>query len=339
MLSGTARPRVIPLLQTSNIANFPAATQGMHSKFSSVALEAQRTLFGSAQCTGVGVHSGLPVTLRLLPAPVDHGIIFIRTDLPEGENRIAAQWDNVVDTRLCTVLGNAQGATIGTVEHLMAALRAMDIDNALIEIDGAEVPIMDGSAAPFVLLIEMAGVQEQDAPRQWIEILKPVHVTQNGKTASLLPGDQASFNVAIQFDNTVIDRQDYDFAVSAAAFKGEISRARTFGFLAEVDQLRKMGLARGGSLHNAIVISEDRVLNEDGLRYDDEFVRHKLLDAIGDLALAGAPIRGVFNGFCTGHALNNALLRALFADRSAWRMITRPDPAALIAATDLAAAE
>jgi UDP-3-O-[3-hydroxymyristoyl] N-acetylglucosamine deacetylase len=310
---------------SSRITPFPAHKASAMTTLPPIELEMQRTLFGSTQCTGVGVHSGAPVTLRLLPAPVDSGIVFIRTDIAEGKNRVAAHWDNVVDTRLCTMLGNEHG----TVEHLMAAWRALDIDTAFIELDGTEVPIMDGSSAPFVLLIEMAGVQEQDAPRQWIEIIKPIHIEHEGKTASLVPSDQASFAIEIKFDNTVIAQQSYDIEISATAFKGEISRARTFGFLAEVEQLRKMGLARGGSLHNAVVISGDKVLNEDGLRYGDEFARHKLLDAIGDLSLAGAPIRGSFSGYCTGHALNNKLLHALFADRSAWRMVTRADPMAL----------
>lgn len=296
--------------------------------------ERQQTLRGTAQCIGVGVHSGIEVTLRLRPAPKDHGIVFMRTDLPAERNLIPALWDRVVDTRLCTVIGNEFGATVGTVEHLMAALRALDIDNALIEVDGPEVPIMDGSAAPFVFLIEMAGIQEQDEARRWIEIVKPVEVVLEGKSAALLPGDQPAFNMEILFDTPVIDRQNFDFSVSAAGFKGQISRARTFGFLEEVDQLRRMGLARGGSLSNAVVIGGDRVLNEEGLRYDDEFVRHKLLDAIGDLSLAGAPIRGTFSGFCTGHALNNRLLRALFADAAAWRFTAQ---AAF--ENDLAAAE
>ncbi len=294
-------------------------------------LERQRTLQSVTQCTGVGVHSGAEVTLRLRPAPADHGIVFIRTDLPTGQNVIPALWDQVVDTTLCTVIGNHAGATVGTVEHLMAAMRAMNIDNAVVEIDGPEVPIMDGSSAPFVFLIEMAGIREQSEPRQWLEVLKPVEVTLNDKRAALLPCDQPMFNVEIFFNSPVIERQNYDFTVSAAAFKGEISRARTFGFLRDVDQMRSMGLAQGGSLHNAVVISDDGILNEDGLRYNDEFVRHKLLDAIGDLSLSGAPIKGAFVGYCTGHALNNRLLHALFADRSAWRLVTQTAQALAIA--------
>ena len=294
----------------------------------------QRTIYGVTQCTGVGVHSGKEVTLRLRPAPADHGIVFIRTDLPAGQNAIPALWDHVVDTRLCTVIGNQFGTTIGTVEHLMAALRALNIDNALVELDGPEVPIMDGSAAPFVFMIEMAGVREQNEPRQWLEILRPVEVEHDGKRAALLPGEQPMFSVEILFNTPLIDHQSYDFSLSAAGFKGQISRARTFGFLEEVDQMRKMGLAQGGSLHNAVVISNGHVLNEDGLRYDDEFVRHKLLDAIGDLGLAGAPIRGTFSGYCTGHALNNKLLRAMFADRSAWRMVAQVEDSLLATAAE-----
>lgn len=316
----------------AQVAAFPARQAGIPPR--PTVFEPQRTLYGSAECSGVGVHSGATVNLRLLPAPVDSGISFIRTDLPAGQNRIAAQWNKVVDTRLCTVIGNEHGATVGTVEHLMAALRAMNIDNARIELDGAEIPIMDGSAAPFVLLVEMAGILEQDAPRQWLQILKPVVVEQDGKTASLTPADQPGFTVEIMFKSAAIARQRYDFTVNPYGFKGEISRARTFGFLEEVDQLRKLGLARGGSLQNAVVISGDKVMNDGGLRYTDEFVRHKLLDAVGDLSLAGCPILGNFSGYCTGHALNNKLLHALFADRAAWRFIQRPE---LTAMADLAA--
>ncbi len=292
----------------------------------------QRTLYGVTQCTGVGVHSGKEVTLHLRPAPADQGIVFVRTDLPVGKNRIPALWDHVVDTRLCTVIGNAFGATVGTVEHLMAALRALNIDNVTVELDGPEVPIMDGSAAPFVFMIEMAGIREQDEPRLWLEILRPIEVEHDGRHAALLPGEQPMFSVEILFNTPLINRQSYDLSLSAAGFKGQISRARTFGFLEEVDQMRKMGLAQGGSLHNAVVISDGHVLNEDGLRYDDEFVRHKMLDAIGDIGLAGAPIRGTFSGYCTGHALNNKLLRALFADRSAWRLVTQTEERTLAAA-------
>lgn len=283
-------------------------------------LARQHTLGSVVQCSGVGVHSGEKVTMRLVPAAADTGIVFVRTDLKNGARAIPALWNNVVDTQLCTVIGNSHGGRVATIEHLMAALRAASIDNALIEIDGAEVPVMDGSADPFLFLIEMAGVVEQTAPRREIVILKPVEVAANGKRAVLTPADNQQFRFDIAFNRAPIQNQSFDFTLSHAGFKNQIGRARTFGFFEEVDQLRKLGFARGGSLQNAIVIKDNAILNEDGLRYGDEFVRHKLLDAIGDLALAGAPIRGEFYGNCSGHALNNQLLRALFAAPDAWVM-------------------
>jgi UDP-3-O-[3-hydroxymyristoyl] N-acetylglucosamine deacetylase len=281
----------------------------------------QNTLLSSAECSGVGVHSGEKVALRIKPADADTGIVFVRTDLANGARAIPARWDHVVDTKLCTVIGNKAGARVATIEHLMAALHAYGISNAIIEIDGAEVPVMDGSADSFVFLIEMAGVVPQNAPRRMIEILSPVEVAHQGKFARLSPALDSSYSFDIVFDQAPISRQSYEFSLSADAFKCEIGRARTFGFYEEVDQLRKAGLARGGSLDNAIVIKDRQVMNEDGLRYVDEFVRHKLLDAVGDMALAGAAIRGHFHGSCSGHALNNQLLRALFADPSAWRIV------------------
>jgi UDP-3-O-[3-hydroxymyristoyl] N-acetylglucosamine deacetylase len=296
------------------------------SGFSAVALSPsrpllQRTLRGTAECTGIGVHSGTKVTLRLLPAPEDNGIVFIRTDLHNGARRIPARWDHVVETKLCTVIGNASGARIATIEHLMAALRAYNIDNAFVEIDGAEVPVMDGSSDPFIFLIEMAGIAVQKSPRREIHVLSPIDVKDGDKGARLEPAEEPRFSFEIDFDQKPIATQNYDFTLSPAGFKSEIGRARTFGFYEEVDQLRRLGFARGGSLSNAIVIKDDQVINEEGLRYGDEFVRHKLLDAIGDLALAGAPIHGHFQGHCSGHALNNQLLRALFADPSSWRLV------------------
>jgi len=284
------------------------------------ALARQHTLGSVVQCSGVGVHSGDKVTMRFVPAAADTGIVFVRTDLKNGARAIPALWSNVVDTQLCTVIGNSHGGRVATIEHLMAALRAASIDNALIEIDGAEVPVMDGSADPFLFLIEMAGVVEQTAPRREIVILKPVEVAANGKRAVLTPADNQQFRFDIAFNRAPIQNQSFDFTLSHAGFKNQIGRARTFGFFEEVDQLRKLGFARGGSLQNAIVIKDNAILNEDGLRYGDEFVRHKLLDAIGDLALAGAPIRGEFYGNCSGHALNNQLLRALFAAPDSWIM-------------------
>ncbi|MDD3287404.1 MAG: UDP-3-O-acyl-N-acetylglucosamine deacetylase [Alphaproteobacteria bacterium] len=280
----------------------------------------QRTLRGAASCSGIGVHSGKKVTMKLLPAEPNSGIIFVRVDLKNGARATKATWDNVIDTKLCTVIGNTHGGSVATIEHLMAAIRAAGIDNAVIEIDGPEVPVMDGSSDPFVFLLEMAGIAEQDAPRREITILKPVEVKVDGRWARLVPDDAARFSFSINFDKTFIRKQTYDFTLTASGFKSEISRARTFGFFEEVDQLRKMGLALGGSLQNSIVIKDDAVMNEDGLRYSNEFVRHKLLDAIGDMALSGAPIRGHFQGNCSGHAMNNRLLRAVFADPSAWTL-------------------
>ena len=279
----------------------------------------QRTLRGSTECSGIGVHSGEKVTMRLLPAPEDTGIVFVRTDLVNGARKVLARWDKVVETQLCTVIGNDHGTKVATIEHLMAALRAFEIDNAFIEISGAEVPVMDGSSDSFVFLIEMAGVVNQKAPRRVIEVIEPVEVVTNGKHARLTPSPLARFSFEIDFDRKIIAKQNYDLVLSSDVFKTQISRARTFGFYEEVDQLRKLGFARGGSLHNAIVIKDDQVMNEDGLRYGNEFVRHKLLDAVGDLALAGAPILGHFHGYCSGHALNNRLLRELFAQPAAWR--------------------
>jgi UDP-3-O-[3-hydroxymyristoyl] N-acetylglucosamine deacetylase len=281
----------------------------------------QKTLVKAIECSGIGVHSGERVTLRLNPAPENTGIVFVRTDLVNGARTVAARWDNVVDTRMCTVIGNDHGGKIATIEHLMAALIACGVDNALIEINGSEVPVMDGSSSSFVFLLEVAGIVAQSAPRREIEILETVEVEHNGKRARLSPFDASRYSVTIDFDRAPILTQSCDVILSPATFKSEISRARTFGFFEEVEQLQKQGLGLGGSLDNAIIIKGDEVLNKDGLRYDNEFARHKVLDAIGDLALAGMQVRGHFEGRCCGHALNNSLLRALFAKTSAWRIV------------------
>jgi UDP-3-O-[3-hydroxymyristoyl] N-acetylglucosamine deacetylase len=258
--------------------------------------------------------------LTIGPAAVDSGIRFKRVD-PAGMGAvIPARWDHVVDTRLCTVIGNGDGVVVSTVEHLMAAFAGLGIDNAMIEIDGPEVPIMDGSAEAFVFLIECAGIVEQTAPRKRIRILKSISVGDERANATLVPAPFASLDFALDFPNPAIGKQEKSVRLAEDAFKRELSRARTFGFAEEVELLRKAGLARGGSLDNAIVIGADRVLNREGLRYGDEFVRHKLLDAMGDLYLAGAAIEGRFLGARSGHALNNQLLRALFDDPDAWVM-------------------
>ncbi|MDR3449836.1 MAG: UDP-3-O-acyl-N-acetylglucosamine deacetylase [Alphaproteobacteria bacterium] len=281
----------------------------------------QRTLAQATSCSGIGVHSGDLVNMKLNPAPENTGIVFIRTDLVNGARTIKAIYDNVVDTRMCTVIGNTHGGKVATIEHLMAALSACGIDNAVIEIDGAEVPVMDGSSDSFVFMIEVAGTMEQAQPRRALQMLAPVTVAQNGKTASLSPAAESRYSVTIDFDRAPILTQSCDVTLSPASFKNEISRARTFGFFEEVDQMQKAGLALGGSLDNAIVIKDDAVMNKDGLRYDNEFARHKVLDAIGDLSLAGMPILGHFEGHCCGHALNNQLLRAVFAAPEAWRIV------------------
>ncbi len=288
----------------------------------------QKTIGTALRCHGIGLHSGKNVTIQLLPAPENHGIVFKRTDLPgaRGENLIPASWQSVQSSQLCTTIQNDHGVKIATIEHLLAALAGLEIDNILIEIDGDEVPIMDGSSAPFVFLLECAGIIEQSEPRRYIEILKPVTVReQNGhgeKSASVHPSTMFSIDCAIEFDNSCIARQSYSAAVNPTSFKNDIARARTFGFLQDVDQMHAAGLGLAGSLENSIVVDGNGVLNEEGLRFKDEFVRHKALDCIGDLYLAGYPILGHVETYRSGHALNNRLLRALFADKTAWRLVT-----------------
>ncbi|MBL6934059.1 MAG: UDP-3-O-acyl-N-acetylglucosamine deacetylase [Alphaproteobacteria bacterium] len=282
----------------------------------------QRTLKSAINCSGTALHSGENVSLTLHPAEPDTGIVFRRSDIGGGNARIPAHWSQISDTRLCTTLSDGGNVSVATVEHLMAALAGCHIDNLVVEIQGGEVPAMDGSAAPFVFLIECAGIAEQNVPRRAIRVLKPVSVSHGESFASLAPAPDSleafSLNVEIDFDSNAISRQNYLFHVADDAFKSEISRARTFGFLHEVDDLRAAGLALGGSLDNAVVISGDQVLNEGGLRYRDEFVRHKVLDSLGDLYLAGSPLIGHFHGLRSGHSLNRGLLEALFADDDAW---------------------
>jgi len=286
----------------------------------------QKTLKTSIHCRGVGLHSGIRVGMTLHPSAADSGIVFRRSDA--GGAIIPASWRNIVDSSLSTTLGSG-GVCVGTVEHLMAAFAGLEIDNAVVELDGPEVPVMDGSAAPFVFLIECAGIVEQDAPRCAIEVLKPVTVGAPGKSAALTPDDTFRMSFSIEFPSCAITRQEIEVAPDPDRFKNEISRARTFGFLDEVDRMRAAGLALGGSLDNAVVISGDRVLNHDGLRYRDEFVRHKVLDAMGDLYLAGGPLLGHFRGVRSGHATNRQLLAQFFADRSAWRFTTLAAPDAV----------
>lgn len=280
----------------------------------------QKTLKSAISCTGIGLHSGEKVSMTLHPANPGFGIVFRRTDVAGEGVEIPAAHDSVVDARLCTTIGT-EGKTIGTVEHLMAALAGANIDNALIEVGGAEVPVMDGSAAPFLFLIECAGVVEQDAPRKALRVLKSVSVVDGDKSVSLEPAAGFTLDFHIDFSNPVIGTQGMTVDMTAGVFKDEISRARTFGFLHEAEALWAAGLAKGASLDNAVVVSGDKVMNEDGMRFDDECVRHKILDAVGDLYMAGAPILGCYEGVRASHALNNQLLRELFADPANYEIV------------------
>jgi UDP-3-O-[3-hydroxymyristoyl] N-acetylglucosamine deacetylase len=281
---------------------------------------AQHTLATAVGTQGIGVHSGRPVTLSLRPAPPDSGLVFVRSDLDAGVARVPARWDHVVDTRLSTVLGNAHGTRVGTVEHLFAALAACAIDNLIIELDGPEVPILDGSALQWMALIEAAGRLAQAAPRVVLRVLAPVRVADGDKWALLRPAPRQKFGVAIDFAHPAIGRQRHDLTLDAERFRREVAAARTFGFLHQIEALRAQGLTRGGSYDNAIVLDAERVLNPGGLRFANEFARHKLLDCVGDLYLAGVPILGEVSSSRGGHGLNNQLLRALFANSSAWRL-------------------
>ena len=281
----------------------------------------QRTLKKAISATGVGLHNGEKVTLTLRPAAVDTGIVFKRVDLPQP-NEILATPSAVHDTRMCSAL-EANGVRVATVEHIMSALAGLGVDNVYIDIDAAEIPIMDGSSGPFVFLLQEAGLLEQAAAKKFIRVKKIVEVVEGDKWVRFEPYHGFKVDFTIDFNHPVFEQSGnnvkIDFAVDS--YIKEISRARTFGFMHEVEYLRSNGLARGGSLDNAIVLDEYRVLNTDGLRYDDEFVKHKALDAIGDLYMLGHPILGAFQAYKSGHALNNKLLRALLADAEAWEYI------------------
>ena len=282
----------------------------------------QRTLKNVIRATGVGLHTGEKVYLSLRPAPVDTGIVFRRIDLPEPIEILACP-ENVSDTRLSTSL-EANGARVSTVEHLMSALAGLGIDNAYIELTASEVPIMDGSAGPFVFLVQSAGIADQSAPKRFIRIKKPVRVEQDDKWAQFEPFDGFKVSFAIDFDHPIFQNSTQNATVdfSTTSFVREVSRARTFGFMGDLEALQAAGLARGGGFDNAIVLDNYRVLNDDGLRYEDEFVKHKVLDAIGDLYLLGHPLIGAFSAHKSGHSLNNRLLRQLVTERDAWELIT-----------------
>lgn len=291
----------------------------------------QRTLKNAIHCSGVGLHFGQKVSLTLQPAAPDTGIVFRRSDLDGVE--VAALWNNAIETPLCTTLVSADGNKVSTIEHLMSAFIGCGIDNAIVEIDGPEVPIMDGSASPFVFLIDCAGLIEQDAPKKAIRILKSITESEPHRSATLKPYDGFAVDFEIEFDHPLVGRQKWYAPISGDLYRRDIARARTFGFLHEIDMLRTMGLARGGSLKNAVVIGEDSVLNDEGLRFPDELVRHKVLDSIGDLMLVGGPVLGHFTGDKAGHALTLRLLHQLFADESAWEWCELSDDSFIGAAT------
>jgi UDP-3-O-[3-hydroxymyristoyl] N-acetylglucosamine deacetylase len=282
----------------------------------------QRTLRNSIRATGVGLHTGKKVLMTVRPGVANTGIVFVRTDLPQSQD-IPARAENVGETTLGTTL--IQGAAkVSTVEHLLSAFAGLGIDNARVEVNAPEVPIMDGSAGPFVFLLQSAGIEEQNSPKRFIRVLKPVRVDEGDKWAQFEPFEGFKVNFQIEFDHPVfkrrVQRATMDF--STTSFLKEISRARTFGFMRDLETLRSRNLALGGTLDNAIVLDDAGVLNEDGLRYEDEFVKHKILDAIGDLYLLGHSLIGEFSGHKSGHGLNNRLLRTLLADRSAWEEVT-----------------
>jgi len=285
----------------------------------------QRTLKNVIRATGVGLHSGEKVFLTLRPAPVDAGIVFRRIDL-DPVVEIPARAELVTETVLCTGLSRGAGKVL-TVEHLLSALAGLGIDNCYIDLSAPEVPIMDGSAGPFVFLLQSAGIAEQDAPKRFIRIKRPVEVRDGDKIARFEPHDGFRIGFTVEFDHPAIpasqSRAEVEF--SAVSYVKEVSRARTFGFMRDLEFMRERNLGLGGSMDNAIVLDEFRVLNDDGLRYADEFVRHKILDAVGDLYLAGHPIIGAYEGFKSGHALNNKLVRALMAERAAWDEVTFTD--------------
>ena len=276
----------------------------------------QRTLKKQVCCSGVGLHSGKKVKLCIKPAPINHGIKFIRTDLPVNPY-ISAHFNMVVDTSLATVLGS-NGFIVSTIEHLMACFAGLSIDNAIVELDACEIPIMDGSAGPFTSLIKSAGIKNQVAPRCFFVVKKPIELKKDGKFVGVYPSPIFKITCTIYYDHPLIKRQSYSIDVSDRIFENEICKARTFGFLHEIEYLRRYGFARGGSLDNAVVIDKHEIVNKDGLRYPDEFVRHKILDCIGDFSLLGMPILGHVVLNRSGHCFNHAFLKEFFAQKQSW---------------------
>ncbi len=290
---------------------------------------AQHTIRTETTLEGVGVHSGEIAKITIKPAPVGSGIVFVRTDVTDRKNDIPAKWDNVVDTRMCTVIGNDAGITVSTVEHIMSAFSVVGLDNAVVEIDGSEMPIMDGSSYPFIKALSKAGLVAQKKNRKAIKILKNVVCSADGTEVSFSPATKCGFSVEIEFESKVIGYQKFEFSTDLESYIDDIAPARTFGFMKEVEYLRSIGLAKGGTLDNAVVIDGDEIVNPEGLRFDDEFARHKLLDAIGDVYLAGMPVIGQYHGFKSSHAMNNVLLKALFADPSSYEIVELDQPDSL----------
>ncbi|PZU86796.1 MAG: UDP-3-O-[3-hydroxymyristoyl] N-acetylglucosamine deacetylase [Chelatococcus sp.] len=288
-----------------------------------MSFDRQTTLRAAVTLSGVGVHSGAPASITLKPSSANSGIVFLRKSADDAPAQlIHARYTKVSATELCTVVGDSASASVATIEHLMSACAGLGLDNMLVEIDGPEMPIMDGSAAEFVGAIEKVGLVGLSAPRRYLKILQPVRIENGRAFAELRPADQGfRLDVEIDFDTDVIGRQRKIFDLEPAAYAEEISRARTFGFMRDVEQLWKAGFALGASLDNTVAIGEDKVINPEGLRYGDEFVRHKVLDAIGDLALAGYPIIGEFRSYCGGHRMNVRILEALFADRANYAIV------------------
>jgi UDP-3-O-[3-hydroxymyristoyl] N-acetylglucosamine deacetylase len=285
----------------------------------------QTTLGDRVSLEGIGVHSGSPVKITIHPAESNSGISFLRTGLPGGDRMIQARRESVGATELCTVIGDASGASVSTIEHLMAALRGLGVDNALIEIDGPEVPIMDGSSALFVDAIDQVGVEDLPSARRVVKVLKTVRVELGRAWAELSPRAAGfGLDVEIDFPTPLIGRQRRVMELTAANFRNEISRARTFGFMKDVEYLWKKNLALGASLENTVALGEDRIINPEGLRYPDEFVRHKILDAIGDLALGVHPLQATYKAYCPGHKVNAMILEQLFADKSAYALVDMP---------------
>jgi UDP-3-O-[3-hydroxymyristoyl] N-acetylglucosamine deacetylase len=287
----------------------------------------QTTLQDHVTVTGIGVHSGAPATLTLHPADADTGIVFLRSGAKGQKDReLEANFRSVTATEFATVLGDQNGPAVSTTEHVMAALHGLGVDNAVVEVDGPEVPIMDGSAAPFVAAIDQAGIATLPASRRYIQVLKPVRVAKGDSFGELRPHSRGlRIETEIEFDHPLIGRQSVAVDVDPDVFRRDLARARTFGFMRDVAKLWAAGYALGASFENTIVIAEDRVLNPEGVRFPDEFVRHKAIDAIGDLALSGAPLIGAYRSVRGGHKLNHAVLTALMADRSAWTYVEMPE--------------